>query len=192
MGKRKFSFPDKPITEVQFKSILTEERNQIYGLIKLIRRNLNYEKKVMSSNEKYKPNQNTISICAGLLTFAIEEFGKLLLLKECKPKNSFVDLSSIKNRFFDHDTKFKIAKSSLRKECITIYDAYEDNYALTVIFDDFLPWYSNTEADFDTRLNIFNIGLDISGNILPTPAIKFGDLDKAVDNLYREFLQIKI
>lgn len=126
------------------------------------------------------------------MTYAIEEFGKLLLLKECTIKDGLVDLSPIKKRFFNHEEKYAIAKSHLGKDCIVLYDAYQDNLMWMNVFDEFYEWERDTEANFDTRLNIFNVGFESDGRVIPSVKIDFDVLNRSAENLYNVLLETNV
>jgi hypothetical protein len=63
-------------------------------------------------------NGGNPSICGGLYTYAMEEYGKNLLLKGCSESNGYV---SIDQKWFggrgSHDLKIKQAFSVLPLEC---------------------------------------------------------------------------
>jgi len=188
-----FTFPNNPVTEIQFKSILLEIHNNIYAIIELTRNNILSEREKNTANPQYTPNPNTMQICAGLFTYAIEEFGKYKLLEECEPRGGMVNLAPIRNRFFDHDEKFKIARENLHDACFIIYDrSDEDEQWSDIILDIPFPmgWVDSVEADFATRLDIFNVGIQNNGDVRPSPTINFNDLESAVEYFYNEFLNL--
>lgn len=59
-------------------------------------------------------------VCAGLYAYALEEYGKLLLLLECKPANGEVKFG-YRNQFRHHRFKIEKASGSLPAECLTIH-----------------------------------------------------------------------
>lgn len=189
-----FSFPSKPITTIQFDLILEAIRNNIYGILEVTRKNIQVEKEKISKGLGYQPNNNTILVCAGLFTYAIEEYGKYKLLEQCRTKDSTIDLVPIRNKFFNHDEKFQIAKDNLPEECFIIYDkSDEDALWSDIILDIPYPmgWVNNIEADFATRLDLFNVGIKNDGNVKSSPEINFEDLDNAVEKFYNEFLSLE-
>ena len=188
-----FNFPNNPITKEQYSSILFEIHNNIYGILEVVRNNVSDEREKMIAKPEYKPNPNVIQVCAGLLTYAIEEYGKYKLLEQCKPNNEHVDLSPIRKRFFNHEEKFAIARETLPKECFTIYDSSgQDALWSDIILGIPYPagWLKDTEASFGTRLDIFNVGIENNGEVRATPTINFDDLENATEKFYNEFLSL--
>jgi len=188
-----FTFPDDSITKLQYDSILYEIKNNIYGILEVTRNNIHDEREKQNAEPQYNPNPNIIQVCAGLLTYALEEFGKYKLLEECKPKVGRVDLIPIRKHFFNHEAKFEIARQNLPEKCFTIYDSSgADAFWSEIILDIQYPmgWVENTEADFATRLDIFNVGIENTGEVRPSPTINFDDLEVAIEEFYNEFLKI--
>jgi hypothetical protein len=69
-------------------------------------------------------NEDNKVFSAGLYTFALEEFGKLLLLEKCqKIANDKVKIY-YKNEFASHDKKFETAINFLRRYSDTSYKCY--------------------------------------------------------------------
>ena len=188
-----FTFPENSITEAQFESIKSSVRNNIYGIIEVVKKNIQSENERAIPDSKYNPNPNIIYICAGLYTYAVEEFGKHKLLESCQVNGGLVDLSPIRKSFFNHDKKFELAREALPPECFTLYDSEPDDAMWNLVINDLAypaGWVSDTTADFATRLDLFNVGIENNGQVRATPEINFYDLQHAVERLENEFLSL--
>jgi len=188
-----FTFPEEPISQEQFEAIKRSVRNNIYGFIEVVKKILQSENEMMVPDSRYNPNPNVLYICSGLYTYAVEEFGKHKLLESCQVNDGLVDLSPIKNNFFNHAKKFELAQDALPSECFTLYDSEDDDAYWNLVIND-LPypagWVSDTTADFATRLDLFNVGIQNNGHVRATPEINFHDLQHAVERLENEFLSL--
>ncbi len=188
-----FTFPENPITEDQFETIKRSIRDNIYGIIEVVKKILQSENERAIPDSRYNPNANIIYICAGLYTYAVEEFGKHKLLESCQVNGGLVDLRPIKKNFFDHDKKFELARETLPPQCFTLYDSEDDDAMWNLVINDLAypaGWVSDTSADFATRLDLFNVGIENNGEVRATPEINFYDLRNAVDRLENEFLSL--
>src|SRR4030067_2966523 len=104
------------------------------------------------------------AISAGLYTYAIEEYGKLLLLKQCTPSNGKVTFDYYKI-FKDkkHSNKFPTAFADLKShapECVVLSRVLFD----PAIFDPAIfDCSGGMHADFLSRMAIFYCDLSQSG-----------------------------
>ena len=188
-----FTFPENQITETQFESIKSSVRNNIYGIIEVVKKIIQSENETVIPDSRYNPNPHVIYICAGLYTYAVEEFGKHKLLESCQVNGGLVDLSPIRNSFFSHDKKFELAREALPPECFTLYDSEQDDAMWNLVINNLAypaGWVSDTQADFPTRLDLFNVGIENNGQVRAMPEINFYDLQHAVERLENEFLSL--
>ncbi|MGI0013133.1 MAG: hypothetical protein ACREBU_06795 [Nitrososphaera sp.] len=128
---------------------------------------------------------NTLQICAGLYTFALEEYGKLLILQEYSPSNGkvIIDYARI---FRSHPPKFKKALDNLPTECILLHKGGSgansgSNFDIDQI------------ADLQGRLAIFYADLrDDASGILKVPAVDKNRLIKVIDEFEKAYFGMKI
>lgn len=140
---------------------------------------------MVDASNKLLSDEGNEAICAGLYTYAVEEYGKHLLLKQCVPMNGKVTINYEKI-FKDkrHENKFNAAIEDFRKqapECIILAKGMFD----PAYFD---PQYFDTTApitvDFKTRMAIFYCDISDSGDgIKQVPAVDKSVLNNAVDKL---------
>ena len=146
---------------------------------KSIQETLNGVIMLLNSAEKLLENGGNEAICAGLYTYAVEEYGKFLLLKKCNPSNGKVKIK-YKNGFLNHDEKFQIATKALPEECLALSRGMFDPR----IFD---PKIFDTErvvADFEARMAVFYCDFSDSGDgIKPVPQVDKQLLKKAIQKL---------
>jgi len=188
-----FTFPENPITPEQFETIKRTVRDNIYGIIEVIKKNIQSENETVIPDSRYNPNPHIIYICAGLYTYAVEEFGKHKLLESCQVNAGLIDLSPIRKSFFNHDKKFEFARDALPPQCFTLYDSDPDDAMWNLVINNLAypaGWVSDTTADFATRLDLFNVGIENNGQVRATPEINFYDLQHAVERLENEFLSL--
>lgn len=130
--------------------------------------------KLLESVERLLNNGGNEAICAGLYTFAVEEYGKLLLLGNYSPSSGKVQVR-YKDEFRNHTEKFRIAIEHLPKECTRLYEAG--------FSDDFENGFEKIRvgADWEARLGIFYCDFTNSGDgIKPVPSVDKGRLKKAI------------
>jgi hypothetical protein len=144
--------------------------------------NLEATKRFLGLNEKQYDD-----ICAGIYTYAIEEYGKILFLNSLSPLPSpnnnklKVPYTHLNQGFFDHIHKFELA-------------LYDKNlpYSCKVLrgggftFTGFTKtgFITDTPADFEARKSIFYTDFDGNNNynsILTPLQVDRGLLEKAVD-----------
>ena len=146
---------------------------------KSIQETLNRIPKLLESAEKLLDNGGNEAICSGLYTYAVEEYGKVLLLKQCSPSDGKVKIK-YKNGFLNHDEKFKVAAEALPEECKILSSGLWDSAIWDVdIFDT-----ERVVADFEARMAIFYCDfLDSGDDIKPVPQVDKARLKKAINKL---------
>jgi AbiV family abortive infection protein len=163
------------LTEDLWKKIMQETLNGILTLL--------------DSSRILLINNGNESICAGIYTYAIEEYGKLLLLKQYIPKDEKVTIK-YRDEFRNHKAKFKVAIQNLPEACgnlCRIQLTYDYEYMNVNGF------YRDTIADFEARLAIFYSDFDNSGtNVKPVPPVEHDRLKNAIDQFYTIVLAITI
>jgi hypothetical protein len=141
--------------------------------------------RMLDASNKLLQVEGSEAICAGLYTYAVEEYGKYLLLKQCVPMNEKVTFDYEKIfRDKRHQNKFIAAIEDFRKqapECIILAKGMFD----PAIFD---PQIFDTTApvivDFNTRMAIFYCDISDSGlGIKQVPSVEKSVLKNAVDKL---------
>jgi AbiV family abortive infection protein len=150
------------ITEELWKKIMQETLN---GIIKLL-----------DSVEKLLQNGGNEAICAGLYMYAVEEYGKLLLLKHYSPSNGKVKIK-YGNEFRSHPAKFGTAIKNLPNDCITLHKGIFD----PEIFD---PEIFDTDeiTDCETRQAVFYSDFTDSGDdVKSVPSVDKNRLKKAIN-----------
>ena len=97
------------IPKKQWQEVIQITREGIFRKLKAARQLL--------KNDGYE------DFCAGLYTYALEEFGKYLLLKKCQSVvNDTKKIIIYRKEFADHDTKFKTVFDFLQKDG---YESYQ-------------------------------------------------------------------
>jgi AbiV family abortive infection protein len=140
---------------------------------------INYSKRLLASSEILLKNGGDVTVCAGLYICAIEEFGKMLFLREYNPVNGLVTIKyRSKGGFLDHDAKIKKGLSGLPPECMIIgragfEEGFEEGFE-----------YKNTLVEFGTRNAFLYADFDASLiNVLSMPVIDPGKLQKELEIL---------
>ena len=101
--------------------------------------------KLLDSSQILLDNGGSVTVCAGLYTYAVEEYGKIVLLRKSRKIDGHLKVK-YKEGFRDHNTKFRLAIKNLPNECITLRIG---------VFD---PKIFDTEtviADFKSRMSVF-------------------------------------
>jgi len=152
------------ITEELWKKMMQET---LFGVIELL-----------NSAEKLLQNGGSEAICAGLYTYAVEEYGKLLLLLDYGPSGGKVKIK-YKDEFRNHEAKFRAAIKHLPDECKTLHEgAFSQRDFSRENFD------TDVVADFDARKAIFYSDFADSGDdIKPVPSVDKDRLKKAINQL---------
>lgn len=132
---------------------------------------------LLDSSKKLLENGGNEAICAGLYSYAVEEYGKILLLKQYNPTNEKVKIK-YKDEFTKHEDKFDTAIRKLPKECV--------NLRRTGFEEGFENGFEHKEiiADFESRMAIFYSDFDDSGiEIKSVPPIDKDKLKNAIEKL---------
>ena len=159
------------ISKEQYKQIMTSTYNSI-------KRNLESAKKLVDTH---------MEMSAGLYTYAIEEFGKIILLNKSE---LICDKYKIKykNEFISHKAKFVAAFNYLQynnhRPCYVINDKGGfDPYGF-----DWMGYDVGLLADFEARLFIFYSDFVYNKNneidIVKIPEVHREMLKKAIDELH--------
>ena len=128
----------------------------------------------MRENEKFLIDHPYIS--AGLVTYAVEEYGKLLILQSYKPVNGKVTIE-YKKLFRSHNEKFKTALGNLPKKSKAIGKSIFD----PAIFDPAVFDTKPPEPSFESRKSIFYSDLDENDNIKMMPYVDVKPLKRAIE-----------
>jgi AbiV family abortive infection protein len=141
--------------------------------------------RLLDASNKLLLNGGNEAICAGLYTYAVEEYGKLLLLKQYVPSNGKVTIDYEKIfRDKRHKNKYRAAIENLKKqapECmILMKGSFDPVFFDPQIFDTTAPII----ADFKTRMEIFYCDIADSGDgIKQVPPVDKSLLKNAIDKL---------
>jgi AbiV family abortive infection protein len=147
--------------------------------------------RLLESSEKLLIINDDRAICAGLYTYAVEEYGKLIMLSKYSPLGGKVNLNE--DKLFgpgSHKLKFKAAIKNLPDECKNIgIDIWEPDIWEKGIWLD----ASSVIADFESRMAIFYCGLDKSKKgIEPVPEVGKENLKNAIEKLKTIALGFKV
>jgi AbiV family abortive infection protein len=152
------------ITEELWKKCIQET---LFGILKML-----------ESAERLLQSGGHEAICAGLYTFAVEEYGKLLLLKQYNPSDGKVKIE-FRDIFRRHEKKFKTAIENLPHECTILYSPWKskDWHSKDI-------WYSkDVIADLEARKSVFYCDFVDSGDAIKTvPRVEKTLLRKAIDS----------
>ncbi len=133
---------------------------------------------LLESAEKLLDNGGNEAICTGLYTYAVEEYGKILLLKQYTPSKGKVQVK-YKKEFRNHTKKFEIAIKTLPSECTTLHEGAFDE----TVFD---PEFFDVKsvADWEARMAVFYCDFSNSGDsIKPIPTVDRKLLKDALSKL---------
>ena len=170
----------KIISEEQWKKLKQETHNTILGILESV------DELVKHIESPGYGKDVTPIMCAGLFTHGVEEYGKLLYLKNLKPENGKVTID-YDGKFKNHDYKFSLALEKLPTNCKIIEDGpFDQKIFNSKIFN------TGTIADWDTRLQIFNTDLDDLGNVKEYPSVDKDILKKVVFNFRNEMYGVKV
>ncbi|MEO9319673.1 MAG: hypothetical protein ABI361_03270 [Nitrososphaera sp.] len=115
-------------------------------------------------------------ICGGLYTFAIEEYGKILLLQNCGD-SPVIDLK-YKNGFRKHEAKFELAINDLSDDCLKIESGGYTDAGFTST-----GYTKDKIADLDARLGIFYMDFtDDVSHIKPIPSVSRASLEGSLES----------
>jgi AbiV family abortive infection protein len=150
--------------------------------------------KSLDASEKLLADVGNDKVSAGLYTYAVEEFGKLLLLYQYSPSNQEVTIE-FKKIFREHKDKFRVATEYLKKiapaSLVIGGPLFDPAIFDPAIFDTLETIIKNLE----TRLAIFYCDVSDSGDsIKENPAVEREDLKKAIGELRKVLnnFQVKI
>jgi AbiV family abortive infection protein len=155
-----------PITEDLWKKTMLEAQNRVMTLL--------------DSAEKLLDSGGNNALCAGLYTYAVEEYGKILLLKKYPSVSGNVNIK-YKGEFRNHSQKFSEASKHLPKECLNLKQGcFDPKY-----YD---PKYYDTETvvvdDLEARTSIFYTDFADSGTeVKSVPTIDNNKLKIAIGEL---------
>lgn len=113
-------------------------------------------------------------VAAGLYTFAVEEYGKIILLKSYSLESDNVMLDY--DQILRHPTKFEKALSKLPKECKIVNSGGFTNIGFTST-----GFTTDVIADFEARKTIFYSDLTENNEIKKLPEVSFDTLTVALD-----------
>ena len=143
---------------------------------------------LLDSSERLLRSGGDTALCAGLYTYAVEEYGKLMVLKQYKPVSGRVVIK-YKNEFRNHMYKFPEATKNLLPECLLLRQGIFD----PVIFDPAIFDTQSVTADFESRMAIFYTDFDDSGIKLQSiPSIDNSLLERAIIKLREIVLMVTI
>jgi len=153
------------LTEELWKKVMQETLSRIMTLL--------------DSSENLLDNGGDKAVCAGLYTYAVEEYGKLLCLKQYKPVSGKVKIK-YRSEFRFHPKKFSEAIQNLPKDCINLREGIFD----PKIFDPAIFDTEDVIADFESRMSIFYTDFTDSGaEIKSVPFIDGNKLKAAIGEL---------
>jgi len=146
---------------------------------KIVQETLKGILRLLDSAQILLDNGGDEAVCAGLYTYALEEYGKILLLKQTSHVAGEVEIEYRKG-FRCHRRKFRLALENLPNECKTLYEADFDA-------EDFESSDFETEdiiADFEARMAVFYSDFTDSGrDIKPVPPVDTKLLRNAMNTL---------
>lgn len=133
--------------------------------------------------KKFLQTSGYEDICAGIYTYAVEEYGKILYLKSLSPSppdSNKINLQ-YKRSFLNHHVKFPLAIKKLPDNVRTLVQ--EGGGFLD---SGFLPSGFITEqriiADFEARMSLFYADFKDENTILEPPSLDRDVLEKAVED----------
>ena len=143
--------------------------------------------KLLDSAQILLDNGGHLAICAGLYTYAVEEYGKIVLLRKSRKINGHVRVK-YKKGFRDHNTKFRLGVKNLPNECITLrIGIFDPNICDTKIFDT-----ETVIADFKSRMSVFYTNFLESGkDIESVSPVNEKLLRKAITKLRKIVVETK-
>ena len=119
--------------------------------------------KLLDSAQILLDNGGHLTICAGLYTYAVEEYGKIVLLRKSRKIDGHVRVK-YKEGFRKHTTKFRLAVKNLPNDCKTLrIGVFDPNIFDRKIFDT-----ETVIADFKSRMSVFYTNFSESGKDIET------------------------
>jgi len=146
---------------------------------KIMKETLQRVLRLLESAEILLDNGGNGAICAGIYTYALEEYGKILLLKQSSHVNGKVKIKYRKG-FRYHPEKFRLAINNLPKECTTLKKpAFNSKSFDPDIFDT-----EEVIADLEARMAVFYTDfLDSGDGVKPIPPVDKKLLKNAINIL---------
>lgn len=114
-------------------------------------------------------------VAAGMYTFAIEEYGKFLLLNSIKEQNGIFQIK-YKDEFRNHPKKFQKALENIPEECRLVHSGGYTNTGFTSN-----GFNTDVIADFETRLGIFYSDFGENKRAQLLPQVDLNSLSKALE-----------
>ncbi len=150
------------ITKDQWIALMTKTRSNAEMILDSI------EKTIGTPSNPIHPGANVYGKFMNfvLMTHAVEEYGKVLYLKDITPNsNGDYDIEydydkkgkTSKGLFKNHNHKFDLAIADLNELAIVHEGSFSDDF-------DSKSFDTDTAADWDSRLNIMNTDIDQDGN----------------------------
>lgn len=157
------------ITKEQFLHLITDCYFNIHSIARSAKTLLEQNIKDNAKVHYEKPY-----VAAGLYTFAVEEYGKVLLLKSYSLISDKINLNY--DEFLHHPTKFKKALEKLPEECriVNSGDYDSNNYAKS-------DFNTDVVADFEARKSIFYSDLAEDNTPKKLPEVNEITLTAALD-----------
>jgi AbiV family abortive infection protein len=141
--------------------------------------------RLLDASENFLDMHGDEAVCAGLYTYAVEEYGKLLFLTRCSPKGGSVDIK-YRGEFRNHREKFKIALSNLPKGRVLARIGFEEG------FEEGFE-HIDTVTKFETRLAVFYTDFDDSGkDLIAIPIVNSERLRIAINELRKTTMATNI
>ena len=165
----------RTITEQQWETL----RRETYNTINMILTGV--ETFLQNKHNSYGKADPEVLLIAGLLSHAVEEYGKLVYLKSLSVNNGNVDIEYNHDKFKNHNYKIKLAIDNLPSSCTLVKrGAFDPKAFQKSAFD------TGIEADWQTRLDIFNTDLDDNGEVKKYPPVDFDTLKNAAIEFRKE------
>ena len=131
--------------------------------------------------EKFLTTQGYEMLCTAIFSYAVEEFGKLLILQQ-STKLTNGDFEIVYGKgvgFLSHNEKFRLADAKLPPDCVEVSSG-----GLTRKGYSSKSFTTPTPADWATRLLILHADFDDTfTSIKKAPRVDAGTLKTAVQNL---------
>ncbi|MBS1268510.1 MAG: hypothetical protein MAG458_01239 [Nitrosopumilus sp.] len=129
-----------------------------------------------------KPNKRTKYFCAGLYTHALEEYGKILYLKNLPVENDVIKIDY--RKYGGHKTKFSLVDddAQIPEICKKFFGdkrwVGKPGDEATAVLQSTIP------VDQITRFQIFYSDFEDNGNIVRYPDVDKEKLREAIDELW--------
>ncbi len=155
------------VPENLWKALIQNTLSGVIAILQFIERILGGSKKSM----------NDVAVLAGLYTFAVEEYGKLLILADLRRTNGEVTIP-YRRGIRNHERKFNVAIERLPAVCTGLESPLEE-----IALEGFAAT-SLSPVDFEARLAIFYSDFSESlDSVIPVPRAYAGRLIGATSKL---------